>query len=131
MSLCCRYFYIYIKLLNVKYRVMEATRIEISSLFHAGFRKTKISKQLNVSRMTVQRVEQRLKASESLKNRLRSGRLQVICQEASKSLRIQRMPENDKTGTEEENFFSTVSRIHELRTVTRRNTISWDELTFS
>ena len=57
---------------NAKYHLIVAKGIEISTLLHAGFKKTEISKQLNVSRMTVHRVEQRLKASESLKDRHQS-----------------------------------------------------------
>ena len=45
-----------------------------------------IWKQLNFSRMTVHRMEQRLKALEFIKNRPRSGRPQVISQEATKKL---------------------------------------------
>ena len=40
---------------------MEAKRINISILLRVGFKKTKISKQLNASRVTVYRLEQRLK----------------------------------------------------------------------
>ena len=56
----------------------------ISTLLRAAFKKTEISKQLNVSRMTVHREKPRLKASESLRNRHRSGIPQVISQEATK-----------------------------------------------
>ena len=56
--------------LNVKYCLMEAKGNEISN---ASFKKTEISRQLNVSRTTVHWVE-RLKAFESLKERPRSGR---------------------------------------------------------
>ena len=48
-------------MLDVKYRQMEAKSIEISSLLRAGFKETEISKQLNVRRISVHRVEQRLK----------------------------------------------------------------------
>ena len=48
---------------------MEAKRIEITTLLRTSFKKIKISKQLNVSRMTVRRVEQHLTASETLKDR--------------------------------------------------------------
>ena len=40
---------------------MEAIRIEMYTLLPAGFKKTEISRQLNFRRMTVCRVEQRLK----------------------------------------------------------------------
>ena len=64
---------------------MEAKKRNIlSTLLRVGFKKIEISKQLNVSRMTVHRVEQRLKASESLMDRPRPGRPQVISQEAIK-----------------------------------------------
>ena len=36
---------------------MEAKKIEISTLLPTGFRKTEISKQLSVSKMTVRPVE--------------------------------------------------------------------------
>ena len=61
---------------------MEAKRTEISTLLRAV---TEISKQLNITRMTVHRVEQRQKASESLKERPQSGRYQVISQVAIKN----------------------------------------------
>ena len=54
--------YIYKKLLNVHYRLIKDKRIEIPTLLRAGFKKTKVSKQLNISRMPVNRVEQHLKA---------------------------------------------------------------------
>ena len=63
---------------------MEAKRIKISALLRAGFKKADISKQLNVSRMIVHRVDQRLEASEYLKDRPRSERPQVIDQEVIK-----------------------------------------------
>ena len=91
---------------------MEAKRIEISTLLRAGFKKTDISKQLNVSRMTVYRVEQRLKVSESLKDRPRSGRPQVISQEA-----IKKAFENDpcqkmtRLAQKKKISVSTVSRV--------------------
>ena len=53
MNCNCITYTIYKKLLNVRYRLMEAKRIEMSSLFRAGFKRTEISKQLNVSRMTL------------------------------------------------------------------------------
>ena len=49
--------YSYKKLLNVNYRLREGKRIEISTLLCAGYKKTKILMQLNVSRMTVHGVE--------------------------------------------------------------------------
>ena len=72
-----RYYYM---LMNVNYRLMEAKIIEIST----GFKETKISKQLNDSRMTVLQVEESLKASDFLKDRPQSGRPQVISHEAIK-----------------------------------------------
>ena len=62
---------------------MEAKRIEISTLLRTGL-KIEISKQLNVSRMSVHQVEQCLKGSESLKDDPRLGRTQIISQEAFK-----------------------------------------------
>ena len=61
---------------------MEAKRIIIFTLLRAGFKKTK----MNVSWMTIQRVEQRLKASEFIKNHPQSGRSQVISQDAFKNV---------------------------------------------
>ena len=46
---------------------MEAKVIELSTLLRVSFKKTDISKQLNVSRSTILPMEQRLKASKSLK----------------------------------------------------------------
>ena len=79
---------------------MKAERIEISTFLRAGFKKTEISKHLNVSRMIVHWVELHLKASEFLKDRPQSGRPQGLNQE----LRKQPIPENDKNGSEEEIF---------------------------
>ena len=47
---------------------MEARRIEIFPLLRAGLKNTEISKQLNVNRMTVHRVERRLNASKFAKD---------------------------------------------------------------
>ena len=63
---------------------MKDKIFEIFSLLRAGFKKTRILKQLNVSRTTVHRVEQHLKASENLKARHRLERPQVISQETIK-----------------------------------------------
>ena len=90
------------KLLNVKHHLMEAKSIELSTLLQAGFKKTKISKQLNISRITVHWVKQRLKASEFLKNHPGSGVPKVISKKAiKKGLRKRPMLENDKSDTEE------------------------------
>ena len=64
---------------------MKAKRIEIVTLLCAGLKKTETSKQLNISRMTVHRVQQRLKASVSLQVHPRLRRPQVIGQEATKN----------------------------------------------
>ncbi len=66
------------KILNFKYNPMERKRNEISVLQRAGRKQTDIAKLLNVSRMTVYRVAQRLNNSETLKDRPRSGRPQKI-----------------------------------------------------
>ena len=63
---------------------MEAKRIEISALLRAGHKPTDVAKQLNVSRMTVYRVAQRIKNSEPLHDRPRSGRPQTISRETIK-----------------------------------------------
>ena len=76
--------YTYKKLSIVKYRLIKATRVDILTLLRAGFKKTEISMKLNVSKLTVHRVEQRLKSSECLRDRPGSGRSQVISQEAIK-----------------------------------------------
>ena len=55
--------YIYKKLLSLKNRLMKAKIIKTFTLLPAGFKKTKISKRLNLSKMTIHQVEQRLKAS--------------------------------------------------------------------
>ena len=60
--------FIFIEILNVKYRLMEAKRNEISTLLRADLRENEISKQLKFSRMTVNRV-QRLKASVTIMDR--------------------------------------------------------------
>ena len=51
----------------MKYRVVAAKIIEISTLLLGGFKKTDILKQLKVSRRNVHCVEQHLKASESIR----------------------------------------------------------------
>ena len=66
------------KILNYKYNPMEGKRNEISALLRAGHKQTDIAKLLNVSRMTVYRVAQRLNNSETLKDWPRSGRPQKI-----------------------------------------------------
>ena len=66
------------KILNYKYNSMEGKINEISALLRAGHKQTDISKLLNVSRMTVYCVAQRLNNSETLKEQTRSGRPQKI-----------------------------------------------------
>ena len=46
---------------------MEAKRIEVFTFLRKGFKKTEISKQVSVSRMTVHQVEQHLKAEQRWK----------------------------------------------------------------
>ena len=46
---------------------MEAKRIEVSALLRAGHKKSEIAKRLKVSRMTVHRVADRLRNSQTLK----------------------------------------------------------------
>ena len=84
------------KLLNDKYCPIKATITEIFTFLTCDFKKTEISKQMNVSRMTIHRVEQLLSASETLKDRLQSG--------YQRGLRKRPMLETDKTVTEKENF---------------------------
>ena len=67
---------------TAKYHRIEAKIIEISTLLHADFKKSEISKQLNVSKIIAHRAKQRLKASDSLKDRSQSRRPQVINQKA-------------------------------------------------
>lgn len=100
------------KLLNCKNNPMEAKRIEISALLRAGHKQTDIAKQLNVSRMTVYRVAQRLNNSETLKDRPRSGRPQKIRRETIKKvfendpeLKMTRLAQKKKISV------STVSRV--------------------
>ena len=57
---------------------MEGKRNEISALLRAGYKQTDIAKLLNVSRMTVYCVAQRLNNSETLKDRTQSGRPKKI-----------------------------------------------------
>jgi len=57
---------------------MEAKRIEIAALLRAGHKKADIVKLQNVSLSTVKRVANRLKNKESLRDRPRSGRPQII-----------------------------------------------------
>ena len=64
--------------------LIEAKSIEIFTLLRVDLKKTAILKQLSVSRVTVLRVEQRLKVSESRKDSPRSRRPQVINQEIIK-----------------------------------------------
>ena len=67
-------------------------------------KKTEISKQLNVSGMTVHWKEQRLNASESLMHRPRLERPHTTSQGAIKNVWKWPIPEYDKTGMEEKNF---------------------------
>ena len=76
---------------------MQAKIIEILILSCAGFKKTEILKQLNISRITVHQVHQRLKASESLRDYPLSGTSQVISQEAIKKDLLRTNVKNDKT----------------------------------
>ena len=78
MSIYFGCFFIPGKFLNFMYNVMKAKRIEVSALLRVGSKQTEISKQSNVSRMTVYRVAQRLKDSKSFQDRPRLGRPQVI-----------------------------------------------------
>ena len=75
--------YIYKELLHVKCRLLYVKIIDIFILLQAGLKNWDF-KQLNVIRTTVHRVEQRLKASESLNNIPRSGGPQIISQETIK-----------------------------------------------
>ena len=91
---------------------MEAKRIEISALLRAGHKQTDIAKQLNVNRMIVYRVSQRLNNSETLKDRPRSGRPQKIRRETIKKafendpeLKMTRLAQKKKISV------STVSRV--------------------
>ena len=93
--------YICKKLLNLKYRLIEDKRIEISTLLSVSFKKTEISKQLNICKMTVHGAEQRLKTlrvAEGLSStRKTSG--YTPTNNRLKGLRKRPMPETDKTGT--------------------------------
>ena len=83
---------------------MDAKKIALFTLLREGFKKIEISEQLNVSRITVHRMEQRLISLEFLKDLPRSRRPQVISQDDhQKGLQSRQLPENDKTDTEEEN----------------------------
>ena len=84
MSLYYRYYFIYKTLLNAKNLLMEAKKVEMITFLLAGFKKTEVSKQLDVSRKAVHRMKQRLKASVFLKDRPRSGRPQIVSQKAIK-----------------------------------------------
>ena len=57
---------------------MEAKRIEISAFLRAGHSKSDIASQLKVSRRTVSRIADCLASNETLQDRPRSGRPQVI-----------------------------------------------------
>ena len=70
-------------------------------MLRAEFKKTEILKLLNVSKITVHRVEQRLKASNFLEDSPRSGRPQVLSQETiKKAFENGPCQKNYKTGTE-------------------------------
>ena len=73
---------------------METKRIEISALQRASRKESDIAKVCNVSRMSVHRVASRLRDGETLKDRPRAGRLQVV-----KSETIKKAFENDLTLT--------------------------------
>ena len=94
------------------YNPMERKRIEISALLRAGHKQTDIAKQLNISRMTVYRVAQRLNNSDTLKDRPWSGRPQKICRgtikiafENDPELKMTRLAQKKKISV------STVSRV--------------------
>ena len=57
---------------------MEAKIIEISALLRASHKKSDIAKLLYVSRMSMHRAARRLRDGETLKDRLRTGRLRVV-----------------------------------------------------
>ena len=103
---------------------MEAKRFEISALLRAGHKQTDIAKQLNVSRMTVYRVPQRLKNSETLKDRPRSGRPQKIRRET-----IKKAFENDpglkmtKLAQKKKISVSTVFRVVMPSSYNKRKTV--------
>ena len=59
---------------------MKARIIEISAVFRVGHKKADIVKMQNVILYTINRVANRLKNNESLKDRPRSGRPQIIKQ---------------------------------------------------
>ena len=80
-------------------------------MISAGFQKTEISKQLNISWRTACRAEQRLKGSEFLNNLSRSGKPQIKSQRPSKSLRKRSMLEYKKSCTEKEISVSTVFKM--------------------
>ena len=50
----------YKKLLNDKYRLIDAKKNEIITLWRAGVKKTEISKPLNITKMTVYQEDQSL-----------------------------------------------------------------------
>ena len=85
---------------------MREKRIEISSLLRARFKKIEISKQPKASKMTVHRAEQRLRASEPLKDRSSSIMKTSGYKPRSHQKRIRKrlMSEDDKTGTEGKKF---------------------------
>ena len=91
---------------------MEGKRNEISALLRAGHKQTDIAKLLNVSRMTVYRVVQRLNNSETLKDWPRSGRPQKIRRGTTKKA-FEKDPELKMTRLTKKMKFSvsTMSRM--------------------
>ena len=77
----------------------------------AGFKKAEISKQLNFNRITVHWVKQRFKASEFLKDRLRSGRPPVISQDTIKMVLENDPCQNMTRQTRKKISVSTVFRM--------------------
>ena len=95
---------------------MEQKRIEVFALLRAGHKQSDIAKQLNLGRMTVYRVAQRLKNSESLQDRPRSGRLQVIRRGTTKNA-FENNPDRKMTipAQKVKISMSTVSRVVKSR----------------
>ena len=89
---------------------MEAKRIEMFTLLRAGYKKTEISNELNVSRMAIHRVEQHLKASESLKDQ-EDLRLQVKKEVIKKAFENYPCQKITKLAQKKKISVSTVSRM--------------------
>ena len=102
---------------------MEVTRMEISSQLRACHKKADIVKKVNVWRMTVYWVADRMTESETLEDRLRSGRPNVIDPKKRKSSEITRLSRWILLAKKKIDSVTTVSKIWLGRSLRRLKTL--------